>query len=467
MLMWVLAVVLVGGFAALGFQLGGVRSVVTFVGALLGLALAGLLGGLLAPLLPKLGVVSQAWLLILPAISGFGLVWLISLGASFAVHRPVELHFKYREDDTTRQAFERMNQAIGMFVGMLTGVILLFAVGKPIYGKGYLTTQLGSENEPAPLGYLNSIRVGMAQTGWDRTFAPLDRTPSKFYAVADVLGLIYANPALTNRLVDYPPFLKLAESQDVIDMLGDPEYMKLFQDQAGLTAILNHAKTQGLLNNGEFVDTVSKVELSDLQKFLETGKSPKYDDERLLGRWRVDMAAIVTDARRKRVNLALADLKNLRMVLNALLGQASLTVYPEGQFALRVPPPVLPAAPAATEAAAAAAAAAPAGSPYLDPALAQRYGLRPGGAPAATAPAATGPNTAEQFQAIVAKLFADAAKSGGPKFDGEGTWVRSGDRYTLKFTGSDVTREAVLQENGRFMIPLPELKLTLVFVRAD
>lgn len=463
MLMWLLAVVLVGGFAALGFQLGGIRAAVCFIGSLIGLALATLLGGLLAPLLPKLGVVSQAWLLILPALVGFALVWLASLGASFAAHRPVELHFKYREDDPTREAFERMNRAIGLFVGMLTGVVLLFAVGRPIYSRGYLTIQLNSASEPAPIGHVNSLRTGMAETGWDRTFAPLDKTPVKFNQVSDLLGLIYVNPALTNRILEYPPFLSLVEQSEVAEVLGDPDYLKLLQDQAGFTALLNHAKTQAILANSEIRGQLARLDLADLEKFLETGKSAKYDDEKLLGRWRTDMAAVVTDARRKRANLPLADLKNLRTALNIFLSEAKLTVYPDGRFSLRVPPPALPSAPAPTEESAETAA-----NPGLDPVLARRYGL-PTRAPTATgAPAATNP--AEQFQAAVARILAEASAGGQlPSFEGEGTWSRSGNRYTLTFTSANPpeVREAILQENGRFVIPLPEKKLTLVFIRAS
>ena len=88
MLMWVLAIVLVGGFAFLGFQLGGIRSTVGLIGALIGLALATTLGALAAPLLPKLGVQSLTWMLVLPSLVGFSVVWLASLGAGFAAHRP-------------------------------------------------------------------------------------------------------------------------------------------------------------------------------------------------------------------------------------------------------------------------------------------------------------------------------------------------------------------------------------------
>lgn len=465
MLMWVLAIVLVGGFAFLGFQLGGIRSTVGLIGALIGLALATTLGALAAPLLPKLGVQSLTWMLVLPSLVGFSVVWLASLGAGFAAHRPVELHFKYREDDPTRKAFEVMNNAIGLFVGMLTGVILLFAVAKPIYGEAYLTTQIHSETEPAPIGLINSVRSGMASTGWDRTFAPLDRTPAKFNEVADLLGLLYANSALTNRIVDYPPFLALVETQEVSDILGDPDYLKLLKDQAGFTALLNNSKTQAILNNRDIVDQLKKLDLTDLRKFLETGTSPKYADERLLGRWRPDMAAIVTDARRKRANLGFADLKNLRMAINAILSKAKLNVYPDGRFTLVVPAPEFPAAPAPV----APREAEGGRNPYtMDPALAQRYGMRSRQTPAAEDGAPAAPAVNPNIAAAERVLGAGSkAPKKLPAFNGEGTWTRTGDRYALTFTTPQPdNRDALLQENGRFVIPFPEHKMTLVFVKS-
>lgn len=471
MLVWILAVVLVGGFAALGKQLGGIRAAVGFIGALIGLSLAAVVGGWIAPILPKVGVVSYTWLLIAPAVIGFAIIWLISIGAGFAAHRPVELYFKYREDDQTRQAFEKMNQAIGLFVGMLTGVCVFFAVGKPIYSRGYLTTQTAGESEVSPIGHVNSLRSGMAATGWDKTFASLDRTPPKFNSVSDLLGLIYTNPALTNRLADYPPFLALFERPEIVEVFTDTDYLKLLQDQAGFSALVNHPRTQGLMNNSDVLEAVGKVDLADLKTYLETGKSPKFDDDRLLGRWKTDMGAINTDARRRRANMPLADLKNLRFALTTLLGQATMTVYPDNRFILRVPPPQLPAAPAVADDGS-GTTPAPAGRVGgLDPALAARYGIRPGAAPAAvTTPAAVAAATpAQQFATMVAKVVGGSKGGTMPDLAAEGTWSKSGDRYTFIFktaTKEDV-REGTLQENGRLVIPVSEQKLTLVFVRAS
>ena len=182
-----------------------------------------------------------------------------------------------------REEFEILNKAIGLFVGMLTGVVIFFAVGKPIYSRGYLTTQTAGDSEPSPIGYVNSLRNGMTQTGWDKTFAPLDRTPAKFNAVSDLLGILYTNPALTNRLVEYPPFLALFERPEIAEIFTDADYLKLLQEQAGFSALINHGRTQALMSNGDVLETLGKVDLADLRTYLETGKSPKFDDERLLG----------------------------------------------------------------------------------------------------------------------------------------------------------------------------------------
>jgi len=469
MLIWVMAVVLVGGLAALGMQLGGVRAGVGFIGALIGLAIAPVLGGWLAPLLTRMLTLQPTWLLVIPAVLGFAIVWLISIGIGFAAHRPVELHFKYREDEPTRQAFEKANKAIGLFVGMLTGVCVFLAVGKPIYSKGYLTTQISSDAEPSPIGTVNGLRSGMASTGWDKTFAALDRTPAKFNVVADLLGLIYANPALTNRLVDYPPFLELVERPEIVEVFGDTDYLKLLQDQAGFTAMINHPRTLALIANPDVQEVLQKLDLADLKSYLETGKSPKYDDERLLGRWKTDMGAINTDARRRRANMALADLKNLRMALNLILGKATMTVYPDNRFVLRVPPPELPApqAPVADD----GSGAAPASRPGLDPGLAARYGLRQGGAQlgAATATAAAAPtqSPAEVFAALVAKVMGAGIRGTPSDLGAEGTWTKNGDRYTFTFKGTkEEVREGTLLDNGRLNIPVPEQKITLVMIPA-
>jgi hypothetical protein len=379
----------------------------------------------------------------------------------------VELHFKYKEDDSTRSAFERMNKALGLFVGLVTGTVLFLAAGKPIYSRGYLTTQLAAEaGEPGPVGYLNSLRSDMTQTGWDKAFASLDRTPAQEYAIADLLGLIHANPLLQGRLQSYPPFLAVGERSEFADLGADADFQKLWQEKSGFTAFYANPKTQAILHNEESRSVLLKTDLADFRKYLETGKSPLYDDEKILGRWRADVNSIITDARRKRTTLLPGELKALRFTLKAMLSQATLTAYPEGNYVVKVPAPAAPAKPAE------AADAAPATPPPSagNAALIARYGARFAAPPQGGAPAPR-PAAPQDPMAVAKKLFADASGKPAkslPDLSSEGTWVRSADKYVLtsKKSGSDEIHEASLSEAGRLMIPLPELTLTLFFVRA-
>jgi hypothetical protein len=170
--------------------------------------------------------------------------------------------------------------------------------------------------------------------------------------------------------------------------------------------------------------------------------------------------SIITDARRKRTNLQPAELKGLRFIVNAMLKQATLTAYADGRYVVNVPAAAAPAAPKPTEAAEAA--------PAVDANLAARYGRRPAPAPTTTRRAAALPQ--QDPMAMAQKLFTDSSKGGKGLNDlsTEGTWVRSSDKYILssKKDGKDDVREASISEVGRLTIPVPELKMTLFFVRA-
>jgi hypothetical protein len=459
MFIWLLVLVLVGGFAAIGFQTGAIRASVSLLGVIVGLAFASLLGGLIAPLFGSAGVI---WQQVLPSAVAFLVVWLVGFGLGFVAHKPVELHFKYREDDSTRLSFERMNRALGVFVGMLAGIVVLFAVGRPLYSSGYLTTQLASEaGEASPVSYLNQLRNDMAQSGWDKTFASVDKTPASDYLVDDILGLIHANPLIEGRVQNYPPFLALGERSEFTDLGADADFQKLLQDRAGFTAIYTNPKTQGILKNEELRQLLLKTDLKDFKTYLETGKSPKFDDEKLLGRWRADVSSIITDARRKRTSLQAGELKALRFMLNTLLKPSTLTAYTDGRYVLTIPAPVVAAAPKPAE----DAEATPQG---IDPGLARRYGRRIG--PAAAAPVVQTAPVAQDPMSIATKLLADGNKSGRGIVDlsTEGTWVRSSDKYLLstKKDGKEEVHEASISDVGRLVIPVPELKLTLFFVRA-
>lgn len=443
---WVYALLFAGVGAALGYGIGSIRAGVTLIGTILGLSIAPLAGKLFAPIFNRTSAASPMWMYLLPPFAGFLLIFFIAMAIGFALRKPVYLHFKHNEDDVTRESFLRLDQAAGSFVGLLIGLALFFTFGRLGFAGGNIAVPLSTESDTSGLvKWASGFRKSLEGTGFDRGFAALDRTPEKVYKVATTLGLLHENPQAHARLKDYPPFMALSEKQEFKDLAEDAEYQALLTQKQGFTPVLEHPKTVAILNNPELIDELLKTDLADLQKFLETGDSPMYSDEkyRIVGRWRVDANAVIRSAARLNENLTPDQFKKLRFGLGAILSGARATVYPDGRAVF-----ALGAAPAAAEPAA-DGAAAPAASPTLDPALAARYGLRPGVRPAAP---------------VAAVKQAAEMKLPEIKVDGEAAWEATvGGKFTVK--GKDGSMDAWVDEKGRLLITVPALKTPLVFVR--
>jgi hypothetical protein len=461
MLIWVVAVVLVGGFGLLGHQTGAIRWGIGFIGAALGLALAGIAGGPVSAGLAMMGVKDYVDLALLPGVIIFSLLTIIFLVIGVAAHRPVELYFKYRSDEPTRAAFERMNQAIGLFVGLISGICVLFSVGNFVYRQGYLITQVTSENgEATPVRYIAQLRSEMESTGWARTFAAMDNSPAKYYEVSDILGILHANPLVQGRAENYPPFLALGAQQEFAEIGSDAEFLKLIQSKPALSDMLNHPKAAAVLFSPTLRETFSKVDLKDFRKYLETGVSPRYEDEKILGRWRMDPGTVFTQLKRERLNLSPAEMRSIRTALGPILSGATLVAYTDGRFSIKIAPPAAPVAAANPEG----------GDPSTaNPAAAQnaymaRYGLRPSSAGTQATP------NPQPKAAKVAKLppgidFIQGLKS----FDG--TWTRTDGRYVLgaDVEGSKQTLDALVNETGRltWSFGSGDKKFTVYFVRTS
>src|SRR5688572_12147878 len=99
MSLWILAIGLLVVFAGIGFAKGAIRMAISFVGLILGMALAVPLGRALKPLMGTIGVVNPAWVAVVPPIIAFALVYLIAMGLSFFLHHKIYLRYKYKHDD--------------------------------------------------------------------------------------------------------------------------------------------------------------------------------------------------------------------------------------------------------------------------------------------------------------------------------------------------------------------------------
>lgn len=446
MLIWILAVLLVILFAGIGVTKGAIRMSVSIVGLFLAIALAVPLGPLVAPLVPLMKVQHPILLDLLPPVIVFILVNLVVIGFSFYVHRRFDLYFKYKTDDVNYFNWNRMNRRLGGSLGALTGVIYTVLLGVVIYVFGYASVQTAGASPSTAVGLLNRARADM-ECGLDRVAALFDPAPEKYYETADVIGLMYHNPRLMKRFALYPDFLGLAEEDLMKEVSVDTDYLNMIQTQAPIIDLLNHEKTRAILQNPPILTQASAVDLDDLTAYLHTGKSEKYADERLLGRWRVNVSSVVSRMRRKNPTMTSSELIQLKKN-TSVLNQISLTATPNERIYIKLHPDekvtalIFGMSESLRQALTPVEAKPQAPNPSMDGFGDPRYGQPPG----QPEPAGNEAPSLEEFLDPLGNILLM-----------EGTWESLNGKYRLTLTDTDNRQMTLFTsfENERLILPIP------------
>jgi len=293
MMIWLLALILLASLAALGYRQGAIRVAFSLIGIILGIILAGPLGKLLKPALGAVGVKNPVLLWVLGPVIVFVLISIIFKIAALAVHQKVDVYYKYRAGDLRLARWERLNERVGLCLGLVNGALYLSLISFVVYALSYWTVQMASgETDPWVLRRLNGLGQDLHSSGFAKVTSSIDPLPQTFYDTADLAGLIYNNSLLEARLQRYPGFLGLAERAEFSDLANDKEFTEMWQRHDPVKNVLDHPKAQVILNNPDLLRMIWQTlipDLQDLRTFLTTGKSPKYDPEKILGRWDFDL----------------------------------------------------------------------------------------------------------------------------------------------------------------------------------
>ena len=162
--------------------------------------------------------------------------------------------------------------------------------------------------------------------------------PPQVYKAADIATLMLHNPLSEARLSHYPPLLQLAEQQEFKTLANDISFQELIQSQANVSQIIEYPKVQAILTNATITTEVSALlgnDLDDLQGYLMTGQSAKYDAEPILGIWLGDRSATMMQARQKQPGLTPQQLLDKEQDVFPILAGLSLTALPNGQILLK------------------------------------------------------------------------------------------------------------------------------------
>jgi hypothetical protein len=446
MLIWLLVLVLMAGFAALGYAKGAIRMIFPLLGLFVGALLAMPLSPLVEPLVPMVGLTNPIWSVLLPPVVVFFVVALLLVGVGFLVHWKLGTHFRYRTDEYSFSRWRRLNQRVGVCMGLLAGVVYSLLIGTVVYVLGYLTVQVSAgESDPAAVRYLNTMRQDLRSSGLESAVAALDPAPKDYYAASDILGLLYHNSLLHSRLAAYPSVLLLAERPEFQAVVNDSDYQNMLATQASVVEIVQDPKTQAILANEGLLDELQQLDLDDLYQYLRTGVSEKYSDQPILGRWEVDPHATMLQEKRRRSQMTTSEMLTLRHQMELLKG-LRLIVAPDNSVKLQGPdisdllsrlsqvgvqtrrsvPVVQVPAPSTTPSSA---------SPTIDPRMAERYGPRPG---AATAPQQQQPTVPMQSvtRSSPSPLSPQAIEEEYARLSetqlAQGTWQEDGVRYVVK-----------------------------------
>jgi hypothetical protein len=352
MMFWLLAVVLLASLAGIGFRQGAIRVAFSLVGILLGALLAGPLGKLIKPLLVVFGVKTPPLAWVLAPLVAFLVISIIFKVAAYMVHQKVDVYFKYHSGDLRLALWERLSHRVGLCLGLVNGALYLILISFVIYAFSYWTFQMATDDkDPKVVRLLNRLGQDLQSSGFAKVARAIDPMPQVWYDSADLAGLIYNNSLLEARLARYPAFLGLAERQEFQDIATDAQFTELRQRREPIKQLLDYPKTQAILQNPDLLKSIWTTvvpDLKDLRIFLETGKSAKYDPERILGRWNFNAKVAVGLLRKAKPNITSKEMLKWRNWMEAAFAKTSFVAMTDHQAILKNVPQVrLPTAAAA------------------------------------------------------------------------------------------------------------------------
>jgi hypothetical protein len=333
MTIWLLALVLLASLAGLGYRQGAIRVGFSFIGILLGALLAWPLGKFLKPAILALGVknpVVPGWV---GPVVVFVIISIIFKVCALMVHQKVDVYYKYKAGDLRLALWERLNARTGLCVGLLNGTAYLVLIVAMIYPWSYWTYQLGgSAQDPKWMKILNRLGQDIQNTGFSKVARALDPMPKVWYDSADLASLIYLNPLLEARLSRYPAYFTLAERPEFQDLATDKEFLALRSRQAPIMDVLGYAKVANMLQDPNLLKAVwdtTAPDMQDLRTYLETGKSPKYDPNKLLGHWRFNCRIALSLMVKAKPNINSIEMKKLKAAVLASYSKTTFVAKPD------------------------------------------------------------------------------------------------------------------------------------------
>ena len=339
MTIWILALIFLGASAGLNLRLGVIRAAFSFVGILVAMLFAGLLGKLLKPLLLHIEIENPTLIWLLAPFVGFVIILILFKIAGFFIQWKVDLFYKYKAGDLRLALWRRLNSRLGLCVGLFNGTAYLILISFIICNFSYWTIQIApSSNETKAMRLINQMGRDLATTGLAKTARSVVLMPDMYYKLADLAGLLRQNPQLSDRLESYPAFLSLAERDDFKQLGQDNNFQSAWKNLAPITQLLNNPQVKAMLKNNDLtamIFGIVQTDWDDLNEYLKTGKSPKYDPIKILGRWDFNVSVTITLFRQARPNIQPNAMRAARAWMTEAYADTTFVAGADGQAFLK------------------------------------------------------------------------------------------------------------------------------------
>ncbi len=342
MTIWILALVLLASLAGLGYRQGAIRVVFSLIGIVLAALLAVPVGHILQPLLPHFGASNPVLAWALAPVLGFALVSAAFKAAAFSVHRKVEVYYKYQAGDLRLALWERMNARLGLCLGFVNGAMYFVLACFFIFNLSYWLVQTTpAPNQPALVKLVRQMGEDLQTTGLAKAACAVGTLPPMYYQLADLTGFLLQNPQIGPRFAAYPAFTSLWERPDMQPLVQDSALTNALDSQASAMAIMNQNSVQDLLKNkaqSKLLLGIVRTNLSDLTAYLESGKSAKYDGEKILGRWEFNPGVTVAWIKQGRPKMTSSEMRAARAMMTQAYAQTLVLFTADNQiFVKRLP----------------------------------------------------------------------------------------------------------------------------------
>lgn len=339
MIIWLLALILFGCLAYAGYAMGAIRATASLIGLVIAGLLAPHLGHIFVPLLKAVTMKNPMMLWITGPFIAFLVILAVFKIAGHAVHRKVDVYYKYKAGDLRMGLFNRLNARLGIAVGLLNAAVYLVLISWAIYAFSYVTSQIASgDNAGWMVKLLNNAGDSLQSSGMAKVDGAVDGMPNSYYQTADLAGMIYHNDLLEGRLSRYPAFLAMGE-RPVFQQLGsDTQFAELRQRQPPISEILDNSNAKAILNDPSLLNEiwgVVKANLSDLTTYLKTGQSAKYDGDKILGRWDFDLRGALNAFKRANPKVTVIEMGRVKEALTMCFVKTTFVATPEKQAFLK------------------------------------------------------------------------------------------------------------------------------------